>query len=111
MEPHTLSDAEISQFKREGYLIKRRIIDQDYCATARERLWDEPAPSMKKEEPESWVGPFKSEEESDDLQNFKKGVRGADSNDSYGQQMRPMAMILADDAAINNVATYISTLK
>jgi cytochrome c oxidase subunit 2 len=45
------------------------------------------------------------------LQNFKKGVRGADSNDSYGQQMRPMAMILADDAAINNVAAYISTLK
>jgi len=45
------------------------------------------------------------------LQNFKKGIRGADSNDSYGQQMRPMAMILADDAAINNVAAYISTLK
>jgi cytochrome c oxidase subunit 2 len=45
------------------------------------------------------------------LQNFKKGVRGADSNDSYGQQMRPMAMILADDTAINNVAAYISTLK
>jgi cytochrome c553 len=25
--------------------------------------------------------------------------------------MRPMAMILADDTAINNVAAYISTLK
>jgi len=45
------------------------------------------------------------------LYNFKNGIRGADPKDSYGQQMRPMAMILADDAAINNVAAYISTLK
>jgi len=43
--------------------------------------------------------------------NFKNGIRGADSKDTYGQQMRPMAMILADDAAINNIAAYISTLK
>jgi len=45
------------------------------------------------------------------LYNFKNGIRGADPKDSYGQQMRPMAMTLADDAAINNVAAYISTLK
>jgi len=44
------------------------------------------------------------------LQNFKKKIRG-DAGDTYGQQMSPMAMILADDAAINNVAAYISTLK
>ena len=44
------------------------------------------------------------------LQNFKKRIRG-DAGDTYGQQMSPMAMILADDAAINNVAAYISTLK
>jgi len=45
------------------------------------------------------------------LQNFKKKIRGSDAGDTYGQQMSPMAMILADDAAINNVAAYISTLK
>ncbi|MBC8259282.1 MAG: c-type cytochrome [SAR324 cluster bacterium] len=45
------------------------------------------------------------------LQNFKKGIRGAEANDSFGQQMRPMAMTLADDAAIKNVSAYISTLK
>jgi len=45
------------------------------------------------------------------LYNFKNGIRGADPKDSYGQQMRPMVMTLADDAAINNITAYISTLK
>ena len=45
------------------------------------------------------------------LQNFKKRIRGSDPNDTYGQQMSPMVMTLVDDAAINNVAAYISTLK
>jgi len=45
------------------------------------------------------------------LYNFKNGMRGADLKDSYGQQMRPMAMTLPNDAAINNIAAYISTLK
>lgn len=45
------------------------------------------------------------------LQNFKTGVRGAHPKDTYGAQMRPMAAILADDAAMNNVAAYIATLE
>ena len=45
------------------------------------------------------------------LQNFKKGIRGSDAGDTYGQQMSPMAMTLVDDTTINNVAAYISTLK
>ena len=45
------------------------------------------------------------------LKNFKDGIRGADSNDIYGQQMRPMAQILPDDQAIADVAAYIATLK
>ncbi len=45
------------------------------------------------------------------LQNFKKRIRGSDPNDTYGQQMSPMAMTLADETAINNVAAYISTFK
>jgi|MEHZ01.5.fsa_nt_MEHZ011515618.1_3 cytochrome c553 len=45
------------------------------------------------------------------LYNFKNGIRGADPKDTYGQQMRPMAMTLPNDAAINNIAAYISTLK
>lgn len=45
------------------------------------------------------------------LYNFKIGIRGSHEKDTYGQQMRPMSMILVDEAAINNVAAYISTFK
>ena len=45
------------------------------------------------------------------LKNFKAGIRGTKSGDLFGMQMRPMAMTLANDAAINNVAAYIATLK
>lgn len=70
-----LTDDEIIQFKRDGYLVNRGIIDQKYCARARERLWDDPPPSMSKDDPGSWIGPIKPEEESDDPDNFKKGHR------------------------------------
>jgi cytochrome c oxidase subunit 2 len=45
------------------------------------------------------------------LKNFKAGIRGSKSGDLFGMQMRPMAMTLATDAAINNVTAYIATLK
>lgn len=45
------------------------------------------------------------------LINFKAGIRGTKSGDLFGMQMRPMAMTLANDEAINNVAAYIATFK
>ncbi len=45
------------------------------------------------------------------LKNFKAGIRGTKSGDLFGMQMRPMAMTLANEEAINNVAAYISTFK
>jgi cytochrome c oxidase subunit 2 len=45
------------------------------------------------------------------LKNFKAGIRGTKSGDVFGMQMRPMAMTLANDEAINNVAAYIATFK
>ena len=44
------------------------------------------------------------------LQNFKAGIRGGDPKDGFGAQMQPMAMMLADDQAIKDVAAYIVTL-
>ena len=44
------------------------------------------------------------------LRNYKSGVRGAHEDDTYGAQMAPMAAILADNAAIDNVLAYIGTL-
>lgn len=45
------------------------------------------------------------------LKNFKSGARGTHADDAFGKQMAPMAMTLADDAAIANVVAYINTLK
>ena len=45
------------------------------------------------------------------LRHFKRGVRGADESDTWGRTMAPMAMMLADAAAINNVVSYIGTLS
>lgn len=45
------------------------------------------------------------------LQNYKTGLRGNQPKDAYGAQMKPMAMTLANDQAINDVVAYIDTLK
>lgn len=44
------------------------------------------------------------------LKYYKQGVRGAHEQDIYGKQMAPMAMVLANDQAIDNVAAYIASL-
>ncbi len=45
------------------------------------------------------------------LKNFKSGVRGSHSGDIYGMQMRAAAQLLADDEAIRDVVSYITTLR
>ena len=46
------------------------------------------------------------------LNNFKKGVRGAHKDDTYGHQMRQMVMTtLKDDKAIDDVVSYIDSLN
>jgi cytochrome c oxidase subunit 2 len=44
------------------------------------------------------------------LRNFKQGVRGADSRDVLGAQMRAIGATLPDEAAIQDVVAYINTL-
>lgn len=44
------------------------------------------------------------------LKNFKAGIRGANPQDIGGSQMRPMAMILADEQMMKDVLAYIQTL-
>ena len=45
------------------------------------------------------------------LTNYKTGLRGVDERDTYGGQMRAVAATLADERAIADVVTYITTLK
>lgn len=44
------------------------------------------------------------------LKNYKAGIRGQHPKDVFGKQMAPMANMLTDDAAINNVVAYINSL-
>ena len=44
------------------------------------------------------------------LWDFKNGNRGAKPGDTFGAQMRPMAMVLPDGVAIANIAAYIASL-
>ena len=45
------------------------------------------------------------------LQSYKKGLRGYAPQDTFGRQMAPMAATLANDAAVNNVVSYIKSLR
>ncbi|MEX2148692.1 MAG: c-type cytochrome [Steroidobacteraceae bacterium] len=44
------------------------------------------------------------------LHAFRDGLRGVHIDDTYGKQMLPFASMLADEAAIRNVAAYIADL-
>jgi cytochrome c oxidase subunit 2 len=44
------------------------------------------------------------------LKNYRDGIRGSHQDDIFGQQMAPMMVTLADDAAIDDVVAYIGTL-
>jgi cytochrome c oxidase subunit 2 len=44
------------------------------------------------------------------LQAYKTGMRGTAPGDTYGMQMRPMAMTVADGAAMDNLIAYIQTM-
>jgi cytochrome c oxidase subunit 2 len=45
------------------------------------------------------------------LTNFREGIRGSNPEDSVGVVMRAMSMTLIDDAAVRNMAAFISTLE
>ncbi len=44
------------------------------------------------------------------LKNFRAGIRGAHPDDTFGAQMRPMAMMLTTDQDIADVVAYITSL-
>jgi cytochrome c oxidase subunit II len=44
------------------------------------------------------------------LEAYRNGLRGTAKGDVYGAQMRPMAMAIADPAAIENLAAYVASL-
>ena len=67
-----LTPDEIRFFKREGYLIKREVLDPELTARARERKWAGAPARMKRDDPGTWFGPFRPEEELvEERENFR----------------------------------------
>ena len=58
-----LTSDEIRFFKREGYLIKRGVLDPELMARARERKWAGAPARMQRDDPGTWFGPFRADEE------------------------------------------------
>ena len=44
------------------------------------------------------------------MEAFQQGLRGTQRGDTYGAQMRPMAMTVTDPAALDNLIAYIESL-
>jgi len=54
----TLSNDEITFFRENGYLIKRKVLDPDLMTQARDRLWEGAPPELDRHRPKTWVGAF-----------------------------------------------------
>ena len=67
----TLSIQEMEFFKENGYLIKRDVLDPELMARARESLWAAAPAELDRNDPTTWVGPFK--ESSDDPDSRRHG--------------------------------------
>ena len=70
-----LTTDEMRFFKRNGYLIKRGVLDPDLMERARARLWDGAPPGRRRDDPATWVGPFREDEENADRDNHRRGFR------------------------------------
>ena len=66
-----LTEEEIRFFRDQGYLIKRNVLNQDLMEKARESLWDDAPEELNRDDPKTWIGPFK--ETSDDRDSVRHG--------------------------------------
>ena len=53
-----LTPEEIRFFRDEGYVIKRKIMDEQLMAQARDRLWENPPPGIDRNDPNTWRNPI-----------------------------------------------------
>ena len=70
-----LTRKDIEFFKTEGYLVKRNVLNPELMERARERLWDGAPEGRKRDDPDTWIGPFTPEEENIDKSNNRRGFR------------------------------------
>jgi hypothetical protein len=69
----SLNNKDIVFFRDNGYLIKRKVLNTELMAQARDRLWEGAPPQLDRHNPSTWVGPFL--EPSEDKTNAQKNYR------------------------------------
>ena len=70
-----LAENELRFFRDNGFLIKRKVLDQDLIAKAVGVFWENAPPYMRRDDPKTWYGPVQEEYEIDDGHSFRKGFR------------------------------------
>ena len=72
-----LTPQEIASFVRDGYLIKRRVLDPALCAQARDVLWahNEAPHKLRRGDPSTYFGPWDYKDEQRDGDNVRKHYR------------------------------------
>ena len=70
-----LTTDEMGFFKRNGYLIKRGVLDAGLLERARARLWEGAPPGRRRDDPDTWTGPFREDEENPESDNHRRGFR------------------------------------
>jgi len=69
-----LSAQEISFFKRQGYLIKKGVLDPELMRRARQRKWVGAPDRMKPDDPTTWIGPWRPEEETSEAEKIARSA-------------------------------------
>ena len=70
-----LTKEDILFFKENGYLIKRNVLNPDLMERARAKLWEGAPEGRLRDDPDTWIGPFKPEEVNEDNSNRRGGFR------------------------------------
>ena len=86
VEQQLLTPAEIARFKRDGFLIKRNVLDPELCAAARDALWaaNDVPHAIQRGNPSSWIGPWKFQDEARTGDNIRKHYRWHCNADGLG---------------------------
>ena len=64
---------EMRFFKRNGFVIKRKLLNQELLAEAHEAYWEKVPAQLKRDDPATWVGPFREEFHIDDGTDLIRG--------------------------------------
>ncbi len=70
-----LTKNELRFFRDNGFVVKRNVLDVKLVAKAVDVFWENAPPSMERDNPETWYGPFREEHEIDDGHSFRRGFR------------------------------------